>query len=590
MCGIVGYIGEKQAASVLIDTLSKLEYRGYDSAGIATLYEGQIHAGKDAGSLMEVVARQHLDMLPGTIGIGHTRWATHGGISAANAHPHMDCDNEIAVVHNGIIDNYEILRQRLKGTHRFLSQTDSEVIPHLIDEYTKTGLSLEKAVQKVVRELQGSYAILVISAKEPDKIVGARRESPLVIGISPKGNYIASDALSFHGITSKVVLVEDGECVVVTREKISIYDAAGTEIKRAPIKTDWYHGELTKGLYDYFMLKEIHEQPAAIRRALYQEKAAVMEIAAEIRQAKHVVFTACGTSRHAALIGRYAFSKVAGIFSEVVLASEFGYFIESVDAGTLVLAISQSGETADVLDGVRRAKEKGARIVSLVNVANSSLVRLSDRVLYMKSGPEIGVAATKTFMAQLALLYLLAFALAGQYEEGMAQLEAVAGKIDDNLKEDGDGTTEIALKLKSQHDFYFIARGINFAVAAEGALKLKEVAYVHAEGMSAGELKHGTLALIERGTPVVAICPHDYTFHEIMPNIAETAARGAWVIGVSDKSEEIFSEWIKIPAVPELFYPMVTVIPLQLFAYHSAVFRALDPDRPRNLAKSVTVR
>ncbi|MDD5190396.1 MAG: glutamine--fructose-6-phosphate transaminase (isomerizing) [Dehalococcoidales bacterium] len=590
MCGIVGYIGEKPAASVLLDTLSRLEYRGYDSAGIATLYQGQIHAGKDAGSLMEVVAKQHLDMLPGNIGIGHTRWATHGGISAANAHPHMDCDNEIAVVHNGIIENYEILRQRLKGTHRFLSQTDSEVIPHLLDEYVHTGLSLEQALQKVVKELEGSYAILAISSREPDKIVGARRESPLIIGISPEGNYLASDALAFHGITDRVILIEEGECVVVTRVGVSIYNESGEKVKRAPIKTDWYHGELSKGLYDYFMLKEIHEQPAAIRRAVCQETAEVMAIAAEIRRVKHVVFTACGTSRHAALIGRYVFSKVAGIFGEVVMASEFEYFIESVDSQTLVLAISQSGETADVLDGVRRAKVKGAKIISLVNTVDSSLARLSDRVLYMKSGPEVGVAATKTFTAQLTLLYLLAFALADKYEEGKNQLTSVTAKIEESLVADADETNDLALKLKNQHDFYFIARGINFAVAAEGALKLKEVAYVHAEGMPAGELKHGTLALIDRGTPVVAICPHDYTFDEILPNIAETAARGAYVIGVSDKFESLFNEWIRIPPVPELFYPLVTIIPLQLFAYHSAVFRALDPDKPRNLAKSVTVK
>jgi len=590
MCGIVGYIGTKAAAPVLLDTLSKLEYRGYDSAGIATVYRGQIHAGKDAGSLLEVVAKQHLDMLPGNIGIGHTRWATHGGISAAHAHPHLDCDNEIAVVHNGIIENHETLRRRLTGTHRFLSQTDSEVIPHLIDEYVNTGLSLEQAVQKVVLELEGSYAILVISSKEPDKIVGARRESPLVIGLSPQGNYIASDALSFYGITNKVVLVEDRECVVLTRDGVKIYDADGQVVKRAPTETDWYSGELTKGLYDYFMLKEIHEQPAAIRRALQQDKDAVNAIAREIRQARHVVFTACGTSRHAALIGRYVFSKVAGVFGEVVMASEFAYFVDSVGPGTLVLAISQSGETADVLDGVRRAKARGARIIALVNTENSSLTRLSDRNLYMKCGPEVGVAATKTLMAQLTLLYLLAFALGDKYREGILQLTGIAAEIEQFLQKNSDATTALALKLKNHHDFYFIARGINFAVAAEGALKLKEVAYVHAEGMPAGELKHGTLALIERGTPVVAICPHDYTFAEILPNVAETAARGAYVIGVSDKNESLFNEWIQIPAVPELFYPLVTVLPLQLFAYHSAVFRALDPDKPRNLAKSVTVK
>jgi len=502
----------------------------------------------------------------------------------------MDCDNEIAVVHNGIIGNYEILRQRLKGTHTFLSQTDSEVIPHLLDEYVNTGLTLEQALLKVVKELKGSYAILAISSREPDKIVGARRESPLIIGLSPKGNYIASDALVFHGITDRVILIEEKECVVVTRDKVTIYNEAGDVVKRAPTKTDWYRGELTKGLYDYFMLKEIHEQPAAIRRALSQDRDEIMKIGDEIHRAKHVVFTACGTSGHAALIGRYVFSKVAGVFGEVVIASEFKYFTDSVGPETLVLAISQSGEKADVLDGVRRAKARGAKIISLVNVANASLTRLSDTFLYMKCGPEVGVAATKTFTAQLTLLYLLAFAMAGKYEEGVAQLSAATAEIEKTLQNDGDITTALALKLKNERDFYYIARGINYAVAAEGAWKLKEVAYVHAEGMPAGELKHGALALIERGTPVIAICPDDYTFDEIIPNIAETAARGAYVIGISNKPNPLFNEWVKIPAVPEIFYPLVTVIPLQLFAYHSAVFRALDPDKPRNLAKSVTVK
>ncbi len=367
MCGIVGYIGEKPAAAVLLDTLSKLEYRGYDSAGIATIHEGHIHAGKDAGLLLEVVAKQHLDLLPGTLGIGHTRWATHGGITAANAHPHLDCLNQIAVVHNGIIENHRWLREQLKNNHRFLSQTDSEVIPHLIDEYIGTGLSLEQAVLKVVGELEGSYAILVISSREPDKIIGARRESPLVVGIGDKGKYIASDALSFYGTTDQVLMIEDGECVVLTHDQVTIYDRHGDQVNRALTKTDWYHGELTKGLYDYFMLKEIYEQPKAILRALSQEENEMMQIAQKIRQAKHIVFTACGTSRHAALIGRYVFSKLAGIFSEVVMASEFEYFIDSMKEDTVVLAISQSGETADVLNGVRLAKKKGASVISWVN-------------------------------------------------------------------------------------------------------------------------------------------------------------------------------------------------------------------------------
>jgi len=590
MCGIVGYVGKQEAAPVLLDALSKLEYRGYDSAGLATLAGDRLFYGKDTGRLLEVVARHHLDALPGNAGIGHTRWATHGGVSSANAHPHLDCHGEIAIVHNGIIENYEDLRRRLAARHHFLSETDSEVIPHLIEEYMASGYSLQRAVCTVVKELSGSYAILAISSREPGKIVAARRESPLVAGLGTQGNYLSSDALSFHNAVQRLLFVEDGECVVVTADKVAIFDSSGKEVRRAPVKIDPMQDELTKGVYDFFMLKEIHEQPQAIRRAIVQDRETLKEMSDEIRRARQVVFTACGTSRYAALIGRYAFSRIAGKFSEVVMASEFKYFSDSVGPDTLVLAISQSGETADVLDGVKRAKERGARVFSLVNVTGSSLVRLSDRTLYLNCGPEVGVAATKSFMAQLTVLYLLAFSMADLCDEGIHMLTSVSALIDENLKQNWSEVARIARKLKDRHDFYYIARGINFAVAGEAALKLKEVAYVHAEGMPAGELKHGTLALIEKDTPVIAICPHDYTFEDILSNVAETRARGAFVVGVSDREESVFNEWIKVPIVEEFFYPMVTVIPLQLFAYHSAVIRALDPDRPRNLAKSVTVK
>ncbi len=590
MCGIVGYVGEREAAPVLLDALSKLEYRGYDSAGLATLSGNRLYSAKDAGKLIEVVARHHLDDLPGTVGIGHTRWATHGGVTAENAHPHLDCHSEIAIVHNGIIENYQGIRERLTSRHRFRSDTDSEVIPHLIEDHIRSGASLEQAVLQVTKELNGSYAILAISGKEPGKIVAARRESPLVVGLSAHGNFLSSDALSFQNAVKRLVYVEDGECAVVTKDRVLVFDKSGKKVERVPVKADWAHGELTKGVYDYFMLKEIHEQPQAIKRALMQDTESVINIADEIRRAEHIVFTACGTSRYAALIGRYAFSKIAGKFSEVVMASEFKYFSDSVGPQTLVLAISQSGETADVLDGVRRAKERGAKVFSLVNVPNSSLVRMSDRILTLNCGPEVGVAATKSFMAQLTVLYLLAFALADRTEEGRRLLTRVSFQVEENFTRNSSELACIARKLKDRHDFYYIARGINFAVAGEGALKLKEVAYVHAEGMPAGELKHGTLALIEKNTPVVAICPHDYTSEEILSNVAETKARGAYVLGISDRPEAMFDEWIPIPVVEEIFYPMVTVIPLQLFAYHSAVIRALDPDKPRNLAKSVTVK
>jgi len=590
MCGIVGFIGDKEAAPVVLRALEKLEYRGYDSAGVATVSNGTVCIKKDIGNLADVSEKHQMGDLPGRVGIGHVRWATHGGVTPLNAHPHLDCKHEIAIVHNGIIENHQELRSRLGSRHEFVSDTDTEVIPHLIEDYMESGASLEEAVLRATRELRGSYALLAVSVKEPGKIVAARKDSPLVVGTGATGNFIASDALSFLEETKKGIFIEDDESVIVTKDKISLLDSEGREIKRKPMEFGWQWDTVTKQGHDFFMLKEILEQPQAVRRALMQDRNKVMEMAMEILRARQVVFTACGTSRYAALIGRYAFSKISGKFSDVIMASEFGYFSDSIDKNTLVIAVSQSGETADVMDGVKRAKKNGATVFSLVNVVGSSLARMSDRVLYLNCGPEIGVAATKSFMAQLTILYLLAFAMVNRFDEGVEKLTAVSKLIEDNLHHNGVEVPKIADKLNGKNDFYYIARGINFAIAGEGALKLKEIAYIHAEGMPAGELKHGTLALIENGTPVVAICPYDYTFDETLSNIAETKARGAIIVGVSDRDEETFDEWIRIPRVEEIFYPLVTIIPLQLLAYHAAVARALDPDKPRNLAKSVTVK
>ncbi len=590
MCGIVGYIGNRQAAGIVLNALHKLEYRGYDSAGIATIADGCLSVRKDTGKLSEVNEKHHLHQLPGEVGIGHVRWATHGAVTIANSHPHLDCKHEIAIVHNGIIENTRELAQRLDSRHKFVSETDTEVIVHLIEDYVANGSSLEDAVRLVGKELKGSYAIAAISAREPDRIVALRKDSPLVVGLGNEGNFVASDTLSFLNETDRVIFLEDGEQAVITRDKVSVFDSEGRQIDRAASKFDWEWDEVTKQGHDFFMLKEILEQPQAMRRAVMQDRTLMMEMALEILRAKQVVFTACGTSRYAALIGRYAFSKISGKFSDVVIASEFGYFADSIDKNTLVIAVSQSGETADVMDGVKRAKENGATVFSLVNAVGSSLARASDRVVYLNCGPEIGVAATKSFMAQLTVLYLLAYTMVNRYDEGASQLEAVSKLIETNLQHNGQEIPRIAAKMNDKNDFYYIARGINFAVAGEGALKLKEIAYVHAEGMPAGELKHGTLALVEKGTPVVAICPADYTFDEMLSNIAETKARGALVLGVSDRNDLIFDEWIRIPEVGEIFYPLVAIIPLQLFAYHSAINRGLDPDMPRNLAKSVTVK
>ncbi len=590
MCGIVGYSGTKQAAPIVLKALSRLEYRGYDSAGLATVHDGRISVSKDTGKLAEVTDRHELYRLPGATGIGHVRWATHGAPTALNAHPHLDCKQRIALVHNGIIENHRELRQRLSGRHRFLSETDTEVVVHLLEEYIDEGMSLEEAMRRAARELKGSYAIVAVSADEPDGMVAIRKDSPLVAGLATSGSFIASDALSFVDETKSVLYVEDGECVVAKGDEIRLLNGNGEPVSRPFSLADCEWGDVTKQGHDFYMLKEILEQPETIRRALMQTRKDMQAMASEIRRARQVIFTACGTSRHAALVGRYAMSRIAGKFSDVVMASEFEYFADSVNKDTLVIAISQSGETADVMEGVKHAKAKGARVLSLVNVAGSTLTRVSDRVAYLNCGPEIGVAATKSFMAQLTVLYLLAYTMAGRYDEGIERLRTVSELIETNLLHNGAEVPRIALRTADKTDFYYIARGINFAIAAEGALKLKEIAYAHAEGMPAGELKHGTLALIEEGVPVVAICPDDYTYDETLSNIAETKARGAMVLGVSNRPDPMFDEWIRIPEVEEILYPMVSIIPLQMLAYHSAVVRQRDPDKPRNLAKSVTVK
>ncbi len=590
MCGIVGTVGDREAAPIILSALKKLEYRGYDSAGIATSVNGHLDIRKGVGKLAEVEQACQLSDLHGIAGIGHVRWATHGRVSAENAHPHFDCHRRIAVVHNGIIENYQELRAYLGSRHTFTSETDTEVIAHLVEEAMANGASLEEAVFEITRKLKGSYALLVICCNEPRMIVGARRDSPLVIGVGEKGNFVASDILCFLNETNRVIFVEDDETVVLTTKEVHLFDQEHREIQRETVLADCRWEEATKQGHDFFMLKEILEQPQVVRRSVMQDKKLIMDMAMDILRAKQIVFTACGTSRYAALIGRYAFSKLAGKFSDVVMASEFQYFSDSVDKNTLVIAVSQSGETADVIQGVKKAKESGAKVFSLVNVQGSTLPRMSDRVVYLHSGPEIGVAATKSFVSQLAIFYLLAFAMVNRLDEGIEKLMPLSYLVEENLSHNGSRIADLATGLKQKRDFYYIGRGINFAIAGEGALKLKEIAYVHAEGMPAGELKHGTLALIEKGTPVVAICPSDYTFYETLSNVEETRARGAFVIGVSDRQGQTFDEWIKVPAVKEIFYPLVIIAPLQLLAYYSAIARGLDPDKPRNLAKSVTVK
>ncbi len=589
MCGIIGYAGDTAAAPILLKALRSLEYRGYDSAGIATICDGKVSAEKDVGKLDQVCGKHDLEHLPGNLGIGHVRWATHGDVTQVNAHPHFDCKGEIAVVHNGIVENYRELRTRLEAKHHFVSQTDTEVIPHLIEEYMDAGATMEQAALQASRQLKGCYAFAVVSVKEPDRVVATRRESPLVVGSNGHRSFIASDALAFLEETNRVVFLEDGEFVILGGKSVRFLDQDGHPVKKEFKEVDWKWDQATKQGFDYYMMKEILEEPQAIRQAMMQDQKLLLEMAIGILRCRQVVITACGTSRYAALVGRYLFSRLAGKFCDVIMGSEFQYFSDSIDRNTLVIAVSQSGETADVIQGVKRAKENGALVYSLVNTVGSTLARMADRVLYLNCGPEIGVAATKTFVSQLTLFYLLAFTMGNRLDDGIRELHEICPLIEQNVKANTKNLQILAQKTRDKNDFYYIARGINFAIAAEGALKMKEISYIHAEGMPAGELKHGTLALVDHGTPIVVIAPDDYTYDETIANAHETRARGAYVIGLSEQTNPIFDAWIPIPDVEEIFQPLVTVVPLQLLAYYSALARGRDPDKPRNLAKSVTV-
>ncbi len=591
MCGIIGYCGERPAVPIVIDALKRLEYRGYDSAGIASLHNGRLSIKKDAGKVDEVIRKHDLASLHGSVAIGHTRWATHGGVTQSNAHPHSDCSGNLAVVHNGIIENHQQLRQELaeKG-HKFTSETDTEVIPHLIEDELKNGCSLEQAVLNIAPRLEGSYAFLAMSPGDSGKIVGTRRTNPLIVGINDGGHFISSDALAFSQHTNQVMGLGDSEVATLTQRGIQFLDSRGCKLVKKVRKLDHSWAENSKGGYQYFMLKEIMEQAQVLAQTACQDKKGFTKIALDILRANQVIITACGTSRYAALVGRYLFSRVGKKFCDVVMASEFGYFADSVDKNTVVIAVSQSGETADVVEGVKAAKSAGAHIISIINRPNSILADLSHDVIYLNCGAEIAVAATKSFLSQLAIFYLLSFSMVNAFDEASAKLTGLNGEIADVLDRNKSELIKLSQKLKDKNDFYYIARGINFAIASEAALKLKEVSYIHAEGMPAGELKHGTLALIEPGTPVVVICPADYTFSETLSNAIEAKSRGAYIIGVSDKESAIYDSWISLPKVDELLYPMVAVVPLQLLAYYVAVNRGCDPDKPRNLAKSVTVK
>jgi len=589
MCGLIGYSGSEEAAPLLLQGLKCLKYRGYDSAGIATIYKAQIRYKKGVGKLPEVEARCGLSHLPGSAGIGHVRWATHGEVNETNAHPQFDCLHHIAVVHNGIVENFNELVQRFCSNQNFISQTDTEIIPHLIANYMHNGHSLADATRLAGGEIKGAFAFLAIADSEPDTIAAACNDMSLAVGLKYSGNFVASDAASLPRDCDRIIMLDSGETAVISKQGATFWDRKGREIQKK-IWTPPPALMTEKHDQNHYMLMEINQQPQTIKQALEQDPTLLAEAAASILRAKQVVFTACGSSRHAALLARYLFSHIGKKLSDVVIGSEFSYFSDSLDKDSLIIAVSQSGETADVLDGVKTARATGAGVISLINRENSQLARFSDLVLPLNCGQETAVAATKSFVAEVVIFYLLSHAMSGQLDSIGGSLIQAAELMSDSLEGHRRQAETLAKSLCRSPACYFIARASNLHIATEAALKLKEIAYIPAEGMPAGEMKHGTLALIEKGTPVFVICPRDATFDATLANAAEAKSRGAYIIGVSDFQEDMFDAWIQIPRVEEHLYPLVTIVPLQLFAYYAALVHGCDPDKPRNLAKSVTVR
>ncbi len=585
MCGIVGYVGRRAAAPVLLEALKRLEYRGYDSAGACTLWEGRLLVKKDKGKVEEIEERLRLSELPGNVGVGHTRWATHGEPSRRNAHPHLDSKGEVAVVHNGIIENYLELRKFLEGKgYTFVSETDTEVIPNLISYHLQKGASFAEAVRRACARLKGSFALGILCTREPAKVIGVRKESPLVVGVGRGEMLFSSDLPALLRFTRKVLPLHEREMVELTAEgmRISSLDT-GKTVRRSPTTVRWTLQMAEKMGYPHFMLKEIFEQPVAVRETLRSDPVMLKKLAEEMERADRIYLVGCGTSYHAALVGKNLLLRLAGLHAEAVLSSEFWESCQP-RKGDFMLAITQSGETADTLKAVRLAKEEGVRLVSLVNVVGSTITRESDLTCYIHAGPEISVVATKSFTSQLAYLLRLALLLSSK----RVNLAGLPGMMETVLKQLQPRVKKLAPQYRSVEDVYLISRGIGYPIALEGALKLKEVAYIHAEAMAGGELKHGTLALIEEGTPVIALVPPGEAGSRMLSNIEEVRARGARVIGIAfDKLHGV--ETFTLPPAEEIFFPLLSVIPLQLLAYYLAVERGCDPDRPRHLAKSVTV-
>jgi len=584
----VGCVAEEPVADVLLEGLKRVEYRGYDSAGMATIWEGSLSVRKGVGRVTEIEQSRHLSSLKGSIGMAHTRWATHGGVTDQNAHPQASCKELVAVIHNGIIENYLPLKGALaaKG-HRFRSETDTEVIAHMIEDEYKRVRDPMKATMAVTKKLKGQYAIAVMFQDRPDIMIGARKDAPLIVGVGEGKMFLASDVLAFIGHTDRTIFLDNYEVVELTKDRARIVGANGREVRRKPTQVAWELSDVSKSDFEHYTLKEINEQPRTVLSASVQEPGKVEEFARAIRKAKTLYITASGTSYHAGLLMKFRLNKEARIRVDTVVAGELKEHSGFLGKGSVVIAFSQSGETADVMEAVKGAKKHGAKVYSIVNAAGSTLARESDGVLLLNCGPEVGVAATKSFTAQVVVANIVVDAVLGKRKtNGFRELsEAVA----ETLKCD-ELVRDLVLEYRDRPDFYFVARGYESPVAMEGALKLKELSYIHAEGMLASELKHGTLALIEEGTPVVVLNPSGDSHADSLSNAEELRARGADVIGISDEKDEVYTHYIRLPKVQPKFVPIIEAIPLQLLAYHMSVARRNDPDYPRNLAKSVTVK
>lgn len=607
MCGIVGYVGKREASSVLISGLSKLEYRGYDSAGVAILDNSDLVVTKCKGRLANLEAKLNDEPVHGSVGIGHTRWATHGEPSDLNSHPHSNEDETISVVHNGIIENYLHLREWLtsKG-YKFMSETDTEVIPHLVDYYYQG--NLEDAVMKAISKMEGSYAIGVVSTHEPGKLVAVRKDSPLIAGVGEEEFFIASDIPAILNYTRDVYLLNDKEFVVITKDGVKLLTPEGEEINKDIFHVTWNADAAEKGGYEHFMIKEIHEQPKAIRDTMTSRIALGKPIELDkititkeqIKNIDRIYIIACGTAYHAGVVGKYAIEKLARIPVEVDIASEFRYRNPIINERTLVMVVSQSGETADTLAALREAKKHGARVIAVTNVVGSSISREADDVLYTWAGPEIAVASTKAYTTQLIAMYIIALFFAQnkntlsseQIEDLKKEMLQLPEKTEEVLKHK-EVLQKFASKTYMHKDMFFLGRGLDYAVAMEGSLKLKEISYIHSEAYAAGELKHGTIALIENGTVVIALATQEDLFDKMVSNIKEVKTRGANVLAFAFEGNEDIEKTadsaLYIPKTDSALAPVLSVVPLQLLAYYMSVQKGCDVDKPRNLAKSVTV-